>query len=259
MKLFSKKPVLDQASATWIIDIFEWSLRHFDQDIFNQHTSLVIPDNRHFPGRADSIDGMAGIVLEKVLEHAGMSHWPCKAVNQMHCGTLPTPEFNFSGGLRKIDGVTDRVATNKAVVTNEPLFIPFDPSLVRQPEALIASLSHGLAQYLAAASGELPPGGEENWIYATEVIAVFLGFGLMLCNTAVTHQIRSCASCAPRKTYSSALSQFDLCYALAVFCALKKIPVKAVVPHLKRPLRSYFKKALREVQATSALIVPLHG
>jgi hypothetical protein len=44
------------------------------------------------------------------------------------------------------------------------------------------------------------------------------------------------------------VSQHDITYALAIFAALKGLPQKAVLEHLKKSLRGHFKQALREVK-----------
>ena len=97
-------------------------------------------------------------------------------------------------------------------------------------------------------SKEPPPGGVENWPHITEVVAVFMGFGLMMANSANTVKIRYCGSCSgPAVERGNALSQYDITYALAIFCCLKEIPMREVLVNLKKSLRPFYKKAAKEV------------
>ena len=138
-------------------------------------------------------------------------------------------------------------AAGTAPRTAAALEIGYDPSQLRNPQVAIATYAQGLAHHLAAAVGELPPGGRENWYQVTEVVAVYLGFGIMLSNTAFTFR-PGCGGCGVAGR-DNALSEFDITYSLAIFCALKGLDANAAVPHLKRSLRGYFKRALKQVTA----------
>ena len=43
------------------------------------------------------------------------------------------------------------------------------------------------------------------------------------------------------------ISQYDTTYALALFCHLKEIPPRALLPHLKKSLRGFFKRAMKDI------------
>jgi hypothetical protein len=130
------------------------------------------------------------------------------------------------------------------------LVIAYNPGQLRDSEVLIADFAHMLGHYLGSMSQEPPPGGVENWPHVTEVIAVFMGFGLMMANSAHTVKIRSCGSCSgPAVERSNALSQYDITYALAIFCCLKEIPTRDVLVYLKKTLRPFYRKAAKEVMS----------
>ena len=88
---------------------------------------------------------------------------------------------------------------------------------------------------------------KEQYIAMTELIATFLGFGVMLANTS--YQFRGgCGSCynaaANRQT---GFSEEEMIYSLALFCQLKGIANKEVLPHLKSYLRTVYKKSVRDI------------
>ncbi len=131
---------------------------------------------------------------------------------------------------------------------SQKLVIPYSREHLRNPEVLIAEFAYTLAHYLGMTAGEAPPGGEENWRHVTELLAVFMGFGVMMADSANTTKIRSCSSCSgPAVERQNYLSQYDVTYALAIFCCLKDIPAREGVKSLKSSLRPFFKKAMKDV------------
>lgn len=64
----------------------------------------------------------------------------------------------------------------------DPLPIEYD--LANDPELLVAVLSRGVAHWLCASCPE-PPGGEESFHYAVDVVWVLMGFGIFAANCAL--------------------------------------------------------------------------
>ena len=244
--LFKTEPLIDEPTAQWLFDTFAWAQRNFDAEVFKNETVLVIPSNAFFPGRENSVQGMARLMFEHAKKYAGMSHWPLRLADGRTCSSAPAPVISMDGALR---GTHATLSEAVAVAEAEQIGVDYDPNMVGNPEGLIASFAHTLAHYLGQSATEVPPGGVENWPQITEVLAVFLGFGLMFANSAFNVRTASCGSCgkaaADRRSY---LSQYDTTYALAIFCTLKNIPAKAVLPHLKSSLRGHLKKSLKDIQ-----------
>jgi hypothetical protein len=152
--------------------------------------------------------------------------------------------LRVQGALRGSGGVAQTGPDQAGAVS-----LSYDPDLIGNPEALIASFAHALAYYLGQAAGEPPPGGSDYWPQATEVLAVFMGFGLMFANSSFAVPVRSCGSCGgPQAQRRAFLTQYESTYALAIFGILKDIPAKAVVRHLKKPLRPFYRKCVKEIQ-----------
>jgi hypothetical protein len=238
------KPLLDEDSVQWIFDVYDWGLRNLGGDVFCRETRLVLPTPDHFPGRAESVQGMAELVFARVAAHAGMAHWPLRlaAPGQPAAGNLAA--LSIPGPLRGQQGVAD-----EADAPVEWLSLNYAPGLVNAPEALIGVFAHQLAQLLASQVAEEPPGGRENWPHFTELLGVFMGFGLMLSNTAFKVPRGGCGSCATDNVgRTSYLSQYHLTYALALFAILKGTRNREVLPHLKSPLRPFFKKAVKDIK-----------
>jgi len=241
-RLLKPKTCLDQETTLWLFDTFAWALRNLDARVFYDETILVTPSNQHFPGTENSAHGMANLIFSQVKEHAGLKHWPTKLTNMAGDRPAASPKIEIKGALRGLKGVMPSGAVS------HHLPVVYNPDQLRAPQVLIADFAHVLAHYLGSMSQEPPPGGAENWPHITEVVAVFMGFGLMMANSASTVNIRSCGSCSgPAVERSNALSQYDITYALAIFSGLKEIPPKEVLANLKKSLRPFYKKAAKEV------------
>ncbi|OOZ40442.1 hypothetical protein BOW53_07660 [Solemya pervernicosa gill symbiont] len=240
--IFNKEPILDELRVAWLFDTYGWALRNFDGELFQNETILVTPSNEHFPGRVDSVHGMAELIFEQVKAFAGVKHWPTRLVDQYQCSTVEPPQLVIEGALRGPAGVTPTGISEEQYLT-----VLYDPNQINNPEGMIATYAHIIAHYLASMSPEPPPGGEDFWAQATEVLAVFMGFGLMFANSAYNFR-GGCGSCYNANAQRSAhLSQDEVTYALAIFAELKQLSAKTVLSHLKKPLRSVFKRASREV------------
>jgi hypothetical protein len=246
--LLKKKPPLDEASVHWLFDVFGWSLRNFSSSVFYQQTVLVLPNNECFPGKVDSVQGMAELVFSRVVEYAGLAHWPWQVTEQSHCyvqGSVSPPAGaaqDFSGSqVLEMEG-------------EQVLPVVYSRQHIGNPEALIAGFAHTLAQYLGSTAREIPPGGVENWPQVTEVLATYLGFGLMFANSAFIFPPGGCGSCGSSVSRDNALSQWDSTYALALFTVLKGLSARKVKPHLKKSLRSYFQRCVVDVSSRRQML-----
>ena len=243
-----KKPLLDEDTILWMFDCYGWALRNFDSRVFYQETVLVTPSNEHFPGRADHAGEMASLIFGRVQHFAGLDHWPCHLMNANQIQQLELPKVRYDGALRGSEA-------QSLVSVDESQYLPFvyDEFMLNDPEVLIASYAHLFAHYLGSTAQESLPGSQEYWPFVTELLASFLGFGVIMANTAHTAKIRSCGSCSgPAVERTNFLSPLEMTYALAIFCHLKKIPLKTISRNLKKSLLPFYKKAEKDVLARGA-------
>ncbi len=232
--LFKKQPLLEEETVEWLFNAFSWSLRNFGTDTFYKESILVTPSDKHFPGRENSADSMAALILDRVKSYAGVSHWPTRLINQHHYNADPTSEPNIQ-----------QVLENSAELK---LPLLYEPQQVGNPEAMIANYAHALAHHLGCQAQERPPCNEEQWPHIMEVVSVYMGFGLMMANTAHPYRGGGCGRCrSPAMDRNGFLDETEVTYALAIFCVLKNIPISEVNAHLKGSLRSFFKKAMKDV------------
>ena len=239
---FDKQPVIDPSSSEWIFKAYGWAMQNFDADLFYSQTVLVRPTNEFFPGTVNSVHDMAESIFERVKGYVGISHWPTLVQDQSACQLIESQQVQIQGALRGPAGIT-----NESVKDSQRLVIPYNPQQIDNPEGMIATYAHIVSHHMGRMAKIPPPGGVDNWPQATELLAVFFGFGLMFANSAYNFR-GGCSSCynpyAQRDAY---LSETEATYALALFCCLKDVPNSDVTPHLKRHLRGTYRKSVKEI------------
>lgn len=248
--LFHSDPLLDQGSQQWIFDTFAWAIEEFDQNVFKQDSKLIKPTNEFYPGKVGSVDEMAQTVFNNTLEYAGMAHWPIKLVSpayfqQHQLQNQPMKKLSFNGAMR--GGDSEYINNDYSETNSADILISFNPSQINQPQDLVASFAQSFASILVAQRGVLPPGGQEFLPQAVDLVACFMGFGIMFANTA--YQFKGgCGSCYNKYANRQvALPEQEMVYCLALFSVLKKLKPSEVTFQLKSHLRSDFKKAIKEI------------
>jgi hypothetical protein len=241
--LFKSAPVVDTGTRDWIFDSYAWAIENFELTVFKNDSQLILPTNQFYPGSVSSIHQMAQFVFEHTLKYAGMSAWPIRLVEPHQLTGTTLPLLKVSENLR---GESVNITVENEQV--QMIDISYNPAQVNQPQDLVSSFAQVLATILVLQSKTLPPGGKEFVPQAIDLVACFMGFGVIFANTA--YQFKGgCGSCNNRSANRQAsLPEQETVYALAVFCVLKSISAKTVLPHLKAHLKGNFKKAVKEIE-----------
>lgn len=115
----------------------------------------------------------------------------------------------------------------------------------RWPCRLVATFAHELSHYLIHADGSMPPGGAELEEHATDVTAVFLGFGVFMANGAKNFaQFQNEAESGWEMRRLGYLSEEALAAALAMFVRMAGEDAGAAEAGLKDYLRGVFRSTL---------------
>lgn len=248
LSLFSPK-IIDKYSANALRVNFQWLLQNFDKEYFYRFTDLVYPIRESFPDRANNELDMAKSVCSRIMKYAGLSHLPIKLVPPQELMHEMPPVLNIDVTKR---GSLQFSQSNAAVLAEHHLEISYVSAMMKKPMDLVAAMSKNLAQHYLFQSQLVPPLGADNFDATSEILAIFMGFGIMIANTAYTFR-GSCARCYdPRANRSAALSEDEAIYCLALFCHLKNIENKRVTTYLKGYLRGSFKKARKQVKQDCA-------
>lgn len=240
LALFKSKPLLDEQEQQWLIDTFIWATENFDSDFFLNHTQLILPNHQFFPDSVSSIEEMAGRVFQRVVDYAGMQAWPIQLVAPQQLKPQVFPHFAFSDQIR---GQNSQLI----VAPSHQVNVSFNPNQINQPQDLVASFAGTLATIMIHHVGILPPGGKEFLPQASDALACYLGFGVMMSNTV--YQFKGgCGSCYnPYANREATLSESQTLFMHALVSYFKGD--KHSKKHLKPHLRGQFKKAQREIKA----------
>jgi len=257
--LFKTKPVIDESSREWIFDSFAWCIEQLDGDFFKENSELILPNNSFYPGASTSVEQMANTIFANTTKYAGLTSWPLKLVSSEHFVQKEMPKLFFQSRLRgesanvsanlsqsisyNVEG--EKVASSAAPTT--AIDIAFHSSQLNQPQDLIAYLVQAQAGILVNQHGMVPPGGKELLPQTIDLVACFMGFGVVFANTA--YQFKGgCGSCNNRNlNRQPALPELETVYALALFCLIKGVEVKAVKKELKPHLYKAFRQAHKEI------------
>lgn len=233
------KNLIDQQDCDWMFATFAWALQHFDAQAFYQHTQLIQPSNDFFPGKVNNPESMAETVFNATVKHSGLQHWPFQLQHHTALAATNVPDVTFT---RQSKMPAD------SFITMAPIYINYNLQQTTQPGDLGASFSHSLAQHLLIQSQLQAPGGEAVFLQSAEILAVIMGFGIMLSNSAYAFR-GSCARCFnPQSHRQASLSEDKVIFALALFCQLKEIPHKHAMQHLKPYLRRLYKQAVAQIK-----------
>jgi len=265
---FKTKPVIDESSKEWIFDTFAWCMDQLDGDFFKDNSELILPNNSFYPGSSSSVEEMANTIFANTTKYAGMTSWPLKLVSSDNFVKKEMPQLFFQSRLR---GESAKISTNVSVSTNPSISynvegekvassIPTNPAIdiafhssqLNQPQDLIAYLVQVHAgilvnQHGALTSGISAPCGKELLPQTIDLVACFMGFGVIFANTA--YQFKGgCGSCNNRNlNRQPALPELETVYALALFCVIKGVEIKTVKKELKSHLYKPFRQAHKEI------------
>jgi hypothetical protein len=245
--------IVDDNTKNWIFDTFAWALDNFDFEEFINNSQLILPNNEFFQGKVSSVDEMANSMFKQTLSYAGMQQWPIQLVAPQDFIKFEVPTFNLTGKCRGDELLfPEHVFNDNQAPTNlKKITVSYQPSQINKPQDFIATIAQLLATTLIYQQKILPPGGKNFLPQATDLVACFMGFGVIFANSA--YQFKGgCGSCYnPKANRQAALSENDTVYALALFCLLKSKSPKSVKPHLKSHLRKTFTHAYRELLSIS--------
>ena len=239
---YRARPLIDAHAAGWIIDTYSWFLSQFVGAEHEAQRVLVQPTDEFFPIQHRS-EGRAIEIFEAVRSLAGMEDWPCRLEEQverpdkLHPALIVVPEGDAALGTFSVPGEWG----DGAVIT-------YDPALVREPVRLIATFAHELTHYLLATSRSAPPGGESFEERATDLGAVFLGFGVFMANSAFEFRTYEEDGWSGWQVAGGGyLREDQLAFALALFLLVHGMEAERAAPYLDPNPRKYLKLALRQL------------
>lgn len=245
--LFKSKPLLSEQDRQFQIETWRWLLEHF-ADTFYGAAQLVLPTKAFFPMQLESDDDAALKTFEQVKQLACLDNWPCRLEKQER-----DTDVKIAPTL-VVQNVPQGPAGTFSVTPQEEVVISYNPNVVANPVQMVATFAHELAHYLTATCSSAPPGGWDNWEFATDISAIFMGFGVFQANAAFNFtQYASVDAQGWQFNRSGYLTEAEHIYSLAIFLELKEIEQNKALPHLKPGLRKLLKMAVKELRKGDVL------
>ena len=137
---------------------------------------------------------------------------------------------------------------------NNNVTITYNPKVVSDPIQMVATFAHELSHYLTSTAPEPPPGGWDNWEFATDIGATFMGFGIFIANAAFNFQQYSTVDSQGWQTSGGGyLTESEYSYSLAIFMRLKNIPYDSVSKYCDLNIRKTLKLALAELEENTII------
>ena len=232
MQFFRPKPPIGRDEFDWLVACFAW-LRAVLKD---EHIrpDFVLPNNPKLAAATT-----AQQLFEAVRSLAGMENWDCRLEN------VAKREEDLALGL--IEGTG---ACGTFSLENGQAIVRYSSDMLKHPEALAATFAHELCHYLLADAGD-PPGGPDLMEHSTDCAAVYLGFGVLLANSARQFEQQQIVGGSQWRSWTAGyLSEASLVTATAMFANLHQYDLQdaynALKPHLQKDLRKAAKAVTAE-------------
>ncbi len=246
---FRNARFLQDEDEDWHLATWKFLLANFGGMARLKASPLVNATRAFFPPTEATGHGRAEYVFACVKKHAGMSAWDCELIAQPERIKTHVSEFVH---LKVLENQIPlgTYSAGDGVVT-----ITYDPASLAEPATLVATLAHELSHYALARIRTEAPGGEEMHEFATDLMTVYLGFGLFGANRAFNFSQHGDSFGQGWKTSGQGyLRERDWVFALAVFFALRREEPENLKALLKPHLYADLRKATRYLEKNAALL-----
>ncbi|MDB5704490.1 MAG: hypothetical protein JWN66_1606 [Sphingomonas bacterium] len=242
LSLFKPRLPVDAEEFEWLLAGFAWLMREFGGVERIEVTPLVLPTLAFFPPSKLEGHDRALELFGQVKALCGMADWQCDllpgaAERERQIVTAHALRHHSSPPLGTFGHDNGRY------------YITYNPSTLAQPPSLVATFAHELSHYLLHTAETSPPGGRELREHATDLGAVFMGFGTFLANSAKSfRQFQNFGEQGWEMRGQGYLSENALVTALALFVLLSGTDAAAAERDLKDYLRKPFRAALAVIR-----------
>ncbi|HSZ73730.1 MAG TPA: hypothetical protein VK779_02840 [Rhizomicrobium sp.] len=239
-RFFRHKSPLNSEDEAWQIETWRWLLKHSGGIDDLKLSPLVTPTRTYFPPSETTGHTRAKYIFECVKHLARMTDWPSELIAQ------PERPEDRIGDFAILKNDSNRMPLGTFRISGNTAEITYDPKSVSEPAVLIATLAHELAHYRLKSIGEETPGGAEMHEYATDIMTIYMGFGIFGANLAFNFgQHQDFQSIGWRWSRQGYLREVDWAFGLGVFAYLRGQPFSIFKELLKPGLYSDLAKTER--------------
>lgn len=246
LSLFGPRLPIDRDELDWQLATFKWMEQEFGAVGTRQ---LVLPTPAFFPASDRKEHERIEDLFGHVRHLAGMEDWPC----ELEAGESDRPAHVGTALLLRHEGAPAPCGTFRIVGEHgaERIVISYNPSMGADTTSLIATFAHELSHYLMSTARSAPPGGWSLHELHTDLVAVGLGFGIFLANSARNFsQFQNATEMGWSSKIQGYLSEGALVTGLVLFQRLGGRDPEAARPWLKSYLQTDLTRATRGLQKT---------
>jgi hypothetical protein len=240
LSLFGARPPIDEDELDFQLATFKWFGREFEIP----PGEPVLPTKESFPPSPNRGHARVADLFGHVKRAAGMEDWAC----ELRAGAGERPAHVGTGLLLRHEGASPPCGTFQVTESDgrQTVVITYSPTMADDTTALVATFAHELAHYLMSTAESDPPGGWELHELHTDLLAVWLGFGLFLANSAKSFaQFQSAGEMGWSARSQGYLSEAALVTALALAERLAGRDPLAVAPYLKDHLQTDLRRTVK--------------
>jgi hypothetical protein len=235
-------PVTDD-ERTWTDDSMRWFLDRFGR--LALHRRVVLPTPDFFPGAYSGTEAQVRAVVTRICGYLDLD--PARIVVEFVADadaatvrlleSLPAARYQHTGAAGHYQ---QRDGKGLISITDAPTVAPM---------ALVATIAHELCHELLIGGGLVTPSRKDNEPL-TDLLTVFLGFGVFTANAAFEFTARTRG---PRYGWQASrlgyLTEPMYGYALARYATMRGESAPAWAAYLDTNPRVYLKKGLRYLRA----------
>ncbi len=237
---FAQKRFLDPVDEDWQFATWRAFLMRFGGVADLKSSSLILPNAAFFPPTDAQGHARVEHIFAQVKALAGLSEWHCQLVAQ------PERPERKVGDFLHVQIESDETPLGTFAVEGNEVVITYDPASMADPVTLIATLIHELSHYMIASALPDIYQDEETHEFATDLLTVYLGFGLFGANRAFQFkQHGDSFSQGWQYSRQGYLDERAWCFALAIFFCLRGEDHSIAKPFLKSHLYADLQKAFR--------------
>jgi hypothetical protein len=241
--LLKPRPPVDDEEYDWLLACFAWLSREFGGNSGLRGATLILPSREFFPHSKLTGHDRALELFDQVKALAGMTEWQCDLIP----GAASREHRVTTGHGLKHEGKGPPLGTFE--YADGRYRITYNPASLLDPATLVATFAHELSHYLIHSAETAPPGGRELEEHATDLAAVFMGFGVLMANSAKSFgQFQNFGEMGWQMQARGYLSENALTTGLALFVLASGADATDAEAALKDYLRKPFRRAVMAVR-----------
>lgn len=235
--MFFRYPI-EAETKDWLVESFHWAI---GTGILGPGTGLILPTKENFPAPKGTHAEVAQGLVRAICGHLGLDP---SQIDVVALDVLPAEYQLDYHAMSDVAGTWQGDSAGRAVVR-------YNPNLAAQPMAFLSMLIHELMHHRMHQTALDLPGGPQTEELATDLNGIAAGFGVIE------------MAGADQAGWQGYMRQETRAYALALFCAAKRLDAAEVAKNLSsrsaRLLRRAAKDCARDPDVAAELQSALAG